>query len=87
MILLTGQLITSGDKIEGKKGRFLKIIIISKNPTFRNPVTKSDPKRVTKIGIKKSSYLVISIMMIAAEKVLVNAERKVAVPQSAKSPG
>lgn len=87
MILLTGQFITSGLKIEGKKGKFLNIIIISKKLTFNKPVNKSDPKRVTKIGIKKSSSLVISMMIIAAEKVLVKADKKVAVPHKAKIPG
>jgi hypothetical protein len=87
MILLTGQWITSGLKIEGKKGKFLNIIIMSKKLTFSNPVIKRDPKRVTKIGIRKSSSLVISMMIIAAEKVLVKADKNVAVPQRAKIPG
>ncbi len=47
----------------------------------------NDPKSVTKIGIKKSSSFVISIMIIAAEKVFVNADRKVAVPHRANNPG
>jgi hypothetical protein len=52
MIFSTGQFITSGERIDGKKGRFLNIIIMSKNPTLRTPVTKRDPKSVTNIGIK-----------------------------------
>jgi hypothetical protein len=50
-------------------------------------VISNDPKSVTKIGIKKSSSFVISIMIIAAEKVFVNADRKVAVPHRANNPG
>ncbi len=87
MIFSTGQFITSGERIDGKNGRFLNIIIMSKKPTLSTPVTKRDPKSVTNIGIKKSNSLVISIMIIAAAKVLVKAERKVAVPQSANNPG
>lgn len=83
----TGQLITSVDNRAGRNGKFLKIIIISKNPTFNNPVISKEPKSVTKIGIRKSNYLVISMIMIAAENVLVNAERKVAVPHNAYIPG
>lgn len=87
MIFLDGKLIASGLRMDGRKGRFLKIIIKSKNPTLSKPVIKSDPKRVTKIGIRKSSCFVISIMIMAAEKVLVKADKNVAVPQRANSPG